>query len=249
MSKTCDGCGKAFELDGSSDYDDYIEATIEIAPNVIANVCGSTKYNSDYHKHDTRYPPKISCLRKAFETKNVCPGCGEARQSGDGPFGSVCSNCSGLIDRAKATADDRYLTYSLHTNLISTVWPDSSVDEGNAPRDAAEKLLDTIARIAQAKGPRKGPDELHDGRGIRLPPKRTNTGGGKVSIQLDESQRKAVEALGAAIKAFAMAMYNQGRRAGRDLLGSLASGQVTIDDFETKHQRWVDEEETETETD
>lgn len=243
---TCDGCGKNFEIDrGSYSKDKAIAAKIEIAPDVYVRVCGSSKYNSDYWRHDTQYTPKIGCLRKAFEAKNVCPGCGDERERGEGAFSGICGGCMELIDRAKTTLGDRPTTYSLHTDLISSTWPDSSTwtyGKDTTPRDFSKKLLNVIARIAQSTGPRKGPDDYPHGHGVRLPRTR-GSDYGDVAIQLDEKQRAAVEELGAAIKAFADAMYNQGRRAGRDLLGGLATGKVSIRDFEEKHKTWSEEEE------
>jgi hypothetical protein len=241
----CEGCGKNFELTKkrySSGYED-LSAQIEIAPDVFVTVCGSTKNNA-YWRHDTEYAPRIGCLRKAYERKALCPGCGTPRGYGEGAFSPVCADCDELIQRAKTTLGDRPTTYSLHVNLVSSVWPES-LGYGNdeSPRDFAKNLLDTIARIAQCTGPRKGPDELTSSRGICL-------GGGKsshgqVAVQLDDKQRAAVEALGAAVKTFADAMYRQGRKDGRDLLTGLATGAVSISDFADKHQSWNEEEEKE----
>lgn len=237
----CDGCGKPFDFD----YQAYRRnkdrvAIICLAPGVEVRVCGTSKHSSAYWRQvDTEYAPKLACLRKAFEARNVCPGCGEPRESGDGPIGPVCSVCAELIKRARTTLGDRPTTYLLHTDLITSAYPESRGEEPK-PHELAERVLETIARIAQSTGPREGPDTLPQGCGIRLPESRDNYG--DVSVQLDAKQREAVEKLGAVIKQFTDAMYHQGRRAGRDLLTGLATGDVSIGDFADKHTQWNEEE-------
>lgn len=245
----CDGCDKQFEM-GPNQYSgdkEDIAAEIEIAPDVIVTVCGSTKNNYHYYRHETRYAPRVGCLRKAFEKKNACPGCGDEREGGEGAFSPVCGDCADHIERAKTVLGDRPSMYSLNTSLIASHYPASSsydYGKGQTPSDFADKLLSLIARCAAAKGPRKGPDDdLHGHHGVPLP--REGRGGsfGRVAVELDEAQHAAVEELGAAIKTFTDAMYHQGRRDGRDLLGGLASGAVSISDFADKHQSWNEEEE------
>jgi hypothetical protein len=242
----CDGCGKPFEQrDGYSGWRD-VSADVEVAPEVQVTVCGSTRYNKFYYAGEFEYAPKLPCLRKAFEAKNVCPGCGE-EDTGRGPYDVVCPDCRDALARSKEIVGDRPSNYCLDVSLITEHYPESSPHrwpkDKPTPRECADELLDIIVRIAAAQGPRHTGETTTYGFGAVLGTGRTSAHSGMPRIELDDEQRAAVEELGAALRGFADTMYYQGRRDGRNLLGGLASGEYSIRDFEEKAKRWTDEEE------
>lgn len=226
---TCDGCGVKLQYinDGPSIYDPPDGVTVEIAPETIATVCSTKRYTLHWKTTESSYNPKLPCIRKAWEKARACPGCGEETN----PFEGLCGGCQDILARARQTVGDKPKNYSLDTSLVSTHYPG----------DDAHELLSTICDVAAAKGMRR--------RGVLwgqvLGGKRREAHSGMPSVELDDDQRVAVEALGAAIKRFADARYHQGRKDGRDLLGQLASGEASISDFEEQHTRWRVEEEAE----
>jgi hypothetical protein len=239
----CQGCGKPFRQVKQS----YTVGTkplatdVEIAPDVIVRVCGSER-NNDYYADGGDYAPRVGCLRKAFEKAAVCPACGNERRYGRGAFSKACGTCLEKISRAdKEGAPPK--RYALNFHLISpSRYPSSARVFGDrTPSDVARELLQTVARVAAASGPRRGPDDLESCHGIDLP-KSHYSPSAAAAVELDEHQRDAVVRLGELITEMADAMYMQGRKDGRDLLGRLASGDVSIREFEDRHEAWKDEE-------
>jgi len=244
MSDTCEGCGKPFER--AYGYNTRpIVASVEIAPDVTVNVCGSTHNNALYYRPMDGYAPKLSCLRKAFETHSACPGCGTEHSRGErGPYDAVCDNCRDTLIRARDTLGDKPGSYCLDTSLITEQYPSDRASEcpdgAPTPSQCVDELLDTIVRIAAANGPR------HSGRDVEwgavLGADHRSAHSGMPRVELDDGQRVAVEELGSAIRKLTQAMYHQGRRAGRNLLGGLATGEYTIREFEERQKYWSDEE-------
>ena len=228
----CDGCGKELPVLNTNPkyYGDPVDGvSVEIAPEVVVNVCATTRYSMRWHSVESVMNPRLPCIRKAWEKARACAGCGEI--DFHNPFEGICDDCTRALARAKDLDADAPRLHSLDTSLIASHYPDREVP--------AAELLKLIADVAAAKGPRS-----RDGSfGIVLGARRRSAHSGMPSVELDDDQVKAVEALGAAIKAFADGMYHQGRKDGRNLLGQLMTGESSISDFEETHKRWQEEEE------
>lgn len=235
MTTTCDGCGKALKHINSGEiYGPGPDGvTVEIAPDHVITVCAINRYvSATFHTKDSTSNPKVPCVRRAWEKASVCPGCGTHVGT---PFEGLCDGCATLLTRAKTTLADEARPHCLDRNLVSSVYP-----SGDASK-AADALLELIVDVAAATGPRRRRDR---GRGRVLTTDRSRTSGhtGMPTVELDDGQVKAVVALGAAIRKLADAMYAQGRKDGRDLLGTLARGEMSVHDLNERVETWTDRE-------
>ena len=229
----CDGCGKAFEQHrGYNNRKRDVCAKIKIGEHT--KVCGSSRSNRYYSADSYTFGPQMSCLRKAFEKANACPGCGET----DGqhtyrcrsPFSGLCSTCAEQLARANTMLTDELENYSLDETLVTSFYV-----------DGARELLDALTRIAAATGPRRRGQRfgscLYDSKD-----RFKRATGGMPSIEMDNGQKEALLEVAGLVKKLVDTAYLKGRRAGRDVLGNLADGTYSIEEFMDRQSRQAEEE-------
>lgn len=234
---TCDGCGKTLTRINSGEiYGPGPDGvTVEIAPDHVITVCAVNRFVAmTFRTTESTSNPKMPCLRRAWEKASVCPGCGANDAN---PFEGLCDACATLLARARTTLADEARPHCLDRYLVSSVYPS---DDAGA---AADALLELIVDVAAATGPRRRRDRGR-GRVLTTDRSRASSGGhtGMPTVELDDGQAKAVVALGAAIRKLTDAMYAQGRKDGRDLLGTLARGELSVNDFNERVEKWADRE-------
>ncbi len=238
----CDGCNAPLQhVDMGPAFTSPNGVRVQIAPKTTVTVCATMRYSGlTFREKESTANPKLPCIRKAWEKAQACPGCGTIVN----PFEGLCSACRDRLSRAQEMLGDRPTNYALDVSLVSGVYPESLHQNGKelSPRWRADELLTLITRAIASAGPRRMQLTSGYGRVLGDTGCRATAHGGMPSIELDDGQKAAVQSLGAAIRAFADAMYHQGRRAGRDLLGGIAAGKLSIDDFSERIQRWDAEE-------
>jgi hypothetical protein len=242
---TCDGCGKVPEI---------CAVRFKVAPGVEVVVCAKPRSGS-YGRGHYEYDPRILCLRRAHARANVCAGCGYAYSEHypERAYGAVCSDCRSALERVTTVAGDEPGVYALDWSLIGSHYPETVRVRkipglAEPPETYSRRVLDLVARVAAASGPRRIGRDVEAGRDfvqttVLASQRGQSAHTGHVRVELDDGQREAVETLGEAIRQLVDAMYAQGRRDGRDLLGGIARGEYSIGDFTECIEKWESEEE------
>ena len=211
MSKDylCLACGKE-----NVSYNDVIDA--EITLGVKGYLCKGI-----------RGRPKQACLEKAREGK--CPGCGalltgsyDIDRSVHAP--ALCKCCAndvrlGRAEREKPLGEKRW--YQINTSFI----PRSFGFSENYEDAVAAAILDLTSSARHVDQPIEGeipdlPKSPYD-RSVRFP-----------VVELTEQQRDAVLRLAEVFPKLGAAIRRDGKREGEDVLGRLASGKLTVADYE-----------------
>lgn len=176
----------------------------------------------------TRSRPRESCLRRARERNPRCQICGiETR-----PGAYVCRECHEAALRGRARHDDRDL---------EQVWVACSIGYVHGLDSDARRDLDrAFARAVQGEG--HWVDSCFDvGMGRYVAIDGSQTFGGSVSastpaVEVHRCQIEPLKRLVGLLREDFDATYAAGVERGRDLLGQLAEGKITVRDFEEKRR-------------
>ena len=178
-----------------------------------------------------RYPKK-TCARRAREKLALCPGC----DAPDTEPGTLCRECLDRMERYAGIDDTEVQAYYLHNKLIGpylgSVWDDDCNET-----EPAKELLTLLCRIAAPEGLRRWaeggcPDWAGWGASNRVLGSRGDSPHtGMPVVELDAAQKDAMLHIGAFIERLTKAQHLDGLKDGSGILRRLASGEMSIRDF------------------
>lgn len=181
--------------------------------------------------------------RYARPIKDPCPGCAEPNKTRYRD--SVCSDCKMLLAEAKTLRKDLEERAARDMAVVKVPWPYLLPYIANCKR---EPIQASIIDLVEAIGSRASTTHESGNRGYTYTHETTNAdipdsepliegqdGGSSFPLYLiPRKAKEALEALYSGIQAATVDAFRSGHQEGRDLLMSMHSGDITLDEMERR---------------
>ncbi len=199
--------------------------TVRVTQEHYVNVCAGRAMGNGL------FAPKGSCLAKALvKAHKLCPVCGEPNTTDRyyGPRNVICHSCRNVIEIGKNVyKDGKRKWYSIgESRFYALAWSGGRLGSEECGYDTLREALLRVISLHT--------EPAHDKAGEPL---EECDKGARWDVLMAPGQAKRVREFLSVLQRALRTAEERGRSAGSSLLQGLASGEVTLDEYNEKRER------------